>query len=339
MRTRDQQKNNRMMLQYIQTKKNKIIMQKISLSIITFCLFLITDNTLFGQKRCSDTLFRKNVDPISIQLTKEQMYEDYDMLVQIISSSTHNLVNKVSTGYDAEVYLKKRRPEVEDIFSYQEFMSFLEKSLPFLLTPICYMADKYSRQYARGSEFIDTAMVNLLSDAYFTNIFSSSLHHLNQLGIGFYYNGDYYVSGRYVFIHSNTNDTLVLSNFRILKQEPSLKDIFESQVSISASSIHWDYRLKKHYVTDGLYIPRSDKILAEDYLTKQQFYFSPIDYFTQKSGVSLSQEEILSLPREKSDKMKVTYYDSLQLLYSVCPKTHKFISSMYNCNQRITVKG
>jgi hypothetical protein len=95
-------------------------------------------------------------------------------------------------------------------------------------------------------------------------------------------------------------------------------DIFNSQIArgpISAREIHWDYRLKKHYVTGGLYIPKSDKILAEDYPTKQQFYFSPKDYAMRISGTSLSQEEISSLPREQSDYMKVTYYDNLRLLY------------------------
>jgi hypothetical protein len=94
-------------------------------------------------------------------------------------------------------------------------------------------------------------------------------------------------------------------------------DIFVSQVAgKSASSVRWDYNLKKHYVTNGLYIPTSDRILVEDYPTKQQFYFSPNDYSIGRlSSASLSEEESLSIQKEESDNMKVTYYDSLRLLY------------------------
>jgi hypothetical protein len=150
--------------------KNKIIMHKISLLIISFCLFFIVDKTLFGQKNCFDSLFRKNVDSLSIQLTKEQMYEDYDMLVKIINSSTHNLVNKVSTGYDAEVYLKKRRAEIENISSYINFIRFLKRTLPFTLAPHCRMANEYDCKYAIGTKFVDTTMVRLISNAYSYNI-------------------------------------------------------------------------------------------------------------------------------------------------------------------------
>jgi hypothetical protein len=295
-------------------------MKKINLLIITVCLFFITNKILFGQS-CFDTLFRKNIDSISIQLTKEQMYEDYDTLVKIISSSTHSLVNKVSTSYDVELYLKKRRAKIENISSYMDFIIFLKRTLPFTLAPHCRMANEHDCEYAMGSKFVDTMMVRLISDAYLyrESAFDPYQYSFAQLGKGFYYNGNYYVFGRYTFIHRNTNDSILLSDFRILKQNQEDQksiDIFDSQVSgSSAASVRWDYRLRKHYMANGLYIPRSNKILAEDYSTKQQFDFSPIDYSMRISGASLSEEEISSLPHEQSDNMKVTYYDSLRLLY------------------------
>jgi hypothetical protein len=98
-------------------------------------------------------------------------------------------------------------------------------------------------------------------------------------------------------------------------------DIFTSQIAgRSASSVRWDYYLKKHYITNGLYIPTSDRILVEDYPTKRQVNFSPKDYSMGHLGSTsirtyLSEEEFSSLPQEESDRIKVTYYDSLRLLY------------------------
>jgi hypothetical protein len=251
------------------------------------------------------------------------MYADFDTLAQIITTNSHSIVHKEATGYDVEFYLKQRRKEIKNISSYVDFLHFLNRSITYAFTPHIRMAKESDCAYALGVKFVDTAMLRVVSQAYkaYNDSILSTMHPMEiafkNYGLGFYYNGNYYVSGRYILMNKDYQDSLILTNFRIIRRSNQLIDIFEREVkNADAVDIRWDYRLKKYYVPLGLTLPRNERLLVEDYTTKKQIDYSGDAYPRRNiSNISLSEEEMSVLHREESDRFKITCYDSLELLY------------------------
>jgi hypothetical protein len=276
------------------------------------CFQIISIHNIFGQ-----------IPDFNSKLTKKQMYADFDYFVQLIDSSTQTLVRKQATGYDAAAEIRKKRTEIKKIKSYREFISFLDDCLPYTMCEHARMANEADCNYTLGVKFIDTQKVRLLAQAYrkYTDSLSLLQNGFDQLGIGFYHNGIYHVFGRYKFVkfsNSQITDSIVLTNFSVLKRNHAPIDIFkDGEVKrANAASIRWDYNLQHYYVTYGLYIPRTITISGASYPSKTPFEINLANFNgINCSSASFSEEERLSLSREKSDPMKVTYYDSLHLLY------------------------
>ena len=279
-----------------------------------FKKYLLVSFQLF----CIPFVLGQSID-LSKPLTKEQMYKDFDEFVQIIDSSSQTLVRKIATGYDAAENIRQQRYKIDSIDSYGEFLYFLNSCLSLTMTVHTQMATDY--MFRSGSNQIDTFVLNILHQEYEkfvdnlpTN--NSSRPQVN-LGDGFYHKGNYYIYGKHVFINRNTTDTTILTDFRILKHNnESISALENNQIMGGASHwIRWDYYLKQYYKAIGLSIPRTDRVLVENYPTKEQIDLDMKNCGRRIYPSSLPDSIKSSFIWEDSDDMKITYYDSLRLFY------------------------
>ncbi|MDR0604462.1 MAG: hypothetical protein LBG80_09200 [Bacteroidales bacterium] len=274
--------------------------KKISLILTLSVLFL---SFTFGQ----------NFD-LTTKLSKKQMYKDFDTFVQIMDSSTHCFVRKIATGYDPVIAIKMKREEIKKIKSYGEFIQFLYYCLPSTMTTHVRMIGDYKGFY--GIKYIDTQAVKPLMNAYIAYL-NTLPNSVVGLGNGFYYQGGYYIYGTQRFINITTSDTVIISNYRVLKHNDEPINIFNKlQLMVGNASVRrWDYSLQQYYMVYGPYIPRTDRMTVEDYPSKKIVDIDMENYRRQIYTSSLPLSMWDTLPLEQSETMKVKYYDSLHLLY------------------------
>jgi hypothetical protein len=165
---------------------------------------------------------------------------------------------------------------------------------------------------------IDTQIIIPLYEAYkeYSNNLPQNIMRGRPLGNGFYYNGDYYIYGKHIFFCPNTADSIVLTDFRLIKHNDEPINILKnSQIRGLSHWYRWDHQLKQ-YFTIASFVSRTDKMTVEDYTTKKIIELDMPDCRRRFEPHSLPDEIIATLPKnEESDNMKVTYYDSLRLLY------------------------
>jgi len=268
--------------------------------------------------------FGQTID-LNSKLSKKKMYKDFDQFVQIIDSSTQTLVRKIATGYDAAEEIRQRRPQIEKIKSYGEFLRFLDKCLSLTMSVHARMAQRYF-----SGSISDTQIVAPLYQAYdkYVNNLPSDFANVG-LGNGFYYKGDYYIYGRHVFENMHTSERITLTDIRLLKHngEPIGK-LKNSQIRGLPHWYRWDYQLKQYY-TIACLISRMDKITVEDYTIKKIVELDGKDWRRAFNPTSLLEFDPTPLldgithaefkkrtPKvEESDNRKITYYDSLHVLY------------------------
>jgi hypothetical protein len=251
------------------------------------------------------------------QLTKQQMYADFDEFVKIQEDVNIEIdIRKKATGYDALQEIKQFRPEIEQINSYWEFISFMEKCLVPTLGVHAALVD-FTNPTTCIPELIDTQYIMPIANGYRTWLSEKNKKKEKSLGRSFYNNGNYYIYGTYRFIDAAHKDTITLSDFRILAlDDVSIDSIDVKRYATVPFLIRWDYRLNRYYHS---WLPVSPmKISAEDSYTKRQYTIDRSQYGGLiMNGISLSKEEEkrLSAKEEKSDNQKITYYDALKLLY------------------------
>ena len=267
---------------------------------------------------------------LNSKLSKQQMYKDFDEFVQIIDSSSQTLVRKIATGYDAAEQIRQRRSQIDSINSYGEFIRFLNDCLPFTMCVHARMA----QQYFSGTSILDTQIVENMYNAYGEYLDNHPRERIFGLGNGFYYNGDYYIYGRQIFTHVQTSERTVLTDYRLLKHNDKPIVSLENSKMVSSNPHwhRWDYQRKQYYNVNVPFISRMDKITAEDYETKKIIELEGKDYRRASSPSSLpafDQSPLLGIapdklaekmrelfpPTEASDNRKITYYDSLHILY------------------------
>ena len=258
---------------------------------------------------------------LNAQLSKEQMYKDFDEFVQIIRDiNIQGDVREKVTGYNPLTFIQQQRSKIENIDSYRDFIGFLENCLSYTMSVHAGVAENL---IGIGTENIDTQIAVLFISEFQEykkqRKLESSKNSSMGLGRTFYYSGDYYVYGTQKMIkaYSEKKDTIIVSDMRLILFDGQLLDsLFWRRIpNMLPSWIKWDYCKKKYY-TDWLSI--SDrKILVEDFPTKKQ-YELPLDSL----GKNLSQLSFpdsiidkMKINREKSDDKTIKYYDSLGLLY------------------------
>ena len=270
--------------------------------------------------------FGQTID-LNSRLTKPQMYKDFDEFVQIIDSSSQTLVRKIATGYDAAEEIRQRRSKIEDINSYGEFLRFLDNCLPLTMS----VHARMSQRYFIGA-ISDTQVVAPLYQAYREYVNNLGFTDVS-LGNGFYYKGDYYFYGRHTFFSMDWSDTIILTDFRLTKHnDEPIGTLKNSQIRGNSHWHRWDYQLKQYYNVNAPFISNKDRITIEDYTTKKIVELDRKDYRRVVSPSSLPEFDIFPLLNddpaiedslwadrrskiEESDNMKITYYDSLHLLY------------------------
>jgi hypothetical protein len=255
-------------------------------------------------------------------LSKEQMYQDFDSLIRITEGSTQALVRQISTGYDAAGYLKKQRYRIENLHTLGDFIKFVNRCLPYIMGAHVRSANAFDALYCLGKHLIDTSALQIIAQKIEEQEIEAANNTMQKgfpLGIGFYCNGEYHVFGRFKFIHRETLDTTTVSDFRILEHQQKPVDFFGEIESSAASWNRWDHRRHQFFTKYGINGFCEDHYLVEDYPSKKIYDIKGDEYNLIMGGSSLPREEYAKLKREnkieKTDNMKITYFDSLKLLY------------------------
>ena len=256
-------------------------------NLILMLLFLVAFITVKAQR----------TDTIPMQLTKKQMYADFDELVDIIKTyNAQQIVRKKLTNYDMISEIKRERKKINTIDSYWQFISFLEICLKKTIDVHAQMRALYyvipSPRYAPGQSFYDSTFIREISDGYANYkqlLREKAIQNFDRtLTMTFYLDGDYYLYGTYHFYNRNSPyDSVVFENAKILKHNNQGLDKFVmTQIGrLPPATIRWDNNYKKYY-TDWL-ILKGGLFEVEDYKTKQIYRFNSKNYNLNLSGFSI----------------------------------------------------
>lgn len=211
----------------------------------TKSIFLLFTMLLF----CN--LFAQNTHALS----KEQMYEDYDQFVQLITDYNPQLdFRKLETGYDALSFLVERRGSIDAILEYGEFVEFLKYTLNSLHDIHTNMieSDKLLKEYR------DYFMERMLTSFDSIDFKNSIQEHINywmkkpSITRSFgnyieYIDGRYYTQGSLTFSNENGETITIEQCELIFVNELSPDSFMLKNPEWLLEPLRWDYVNNKYY--------------------------------------------------------------------------------------------
>jgi len=193
---------------------------------------------------------QNNTETVGINLSREQMFEDFDQFFNIIRDfSNQPKLRKLVTGFDVLAELEALRPKIEYVESFGDFISILRIGTFLLLDTHARMIQSTNQSFFRlGQATIDTSAIS--------TVFRNYLATRSNIGVGgmlmtFYHDGKYYNHFRYRFTNRYTNEEITLSNFRLVKYngicvDDHIKNLLTTRRGFSWH-IAWDNRHRKHF--------------------------------------------------------------------------------------------
>ncbi|MDR1879041.1 MAG: S41 family peptidase [Bacteroidales bacterium] len=250
------------------------------------------------------------------QLTKQQMYEDFDELVAILQDCNPQLsIRKYVTGVDQMELVYRLRFRIDTITSYY---SFITKVLNHAL--VCMYdihANMASSVYPSDNlEGIDVNAIDF-QNQYLQRkrmekeqIFDQYRPFCNPA----YINGDYYMTGTYLLINRNAEDTLILNNVKLLKYAGVSYSEYVQQYA--PLGMRWDNKRKQYYAISSYFPARKDTLTVvcngETIDIPQANYH---DMLMGSDAVYLN-SVYDKLPRyNHSNQAKVFYFEKDKVLY------------------------
>lgn len=220
-------------------------------STLTIILLIAAITAVWAQK--PDILnFRGGPQSIA-PLSKQQMYEDFDQLVEIVQQYNPQIgVRKEVTGYDVIERMLQMRSNIEDIQSNADFYEFLSKVLANQIDMHSYMINymvpkRVYHQFLSNTFFeIDTAVI--------PSVTREHIHHksdLRRFSFGnymLYHNGKYYVLGEIRLSGGAKKQILKDMILTHIDGMPVDEYVFHSFHSFLPSAVRWDFVNHKYYV-------------------------------------------------------------------------------------------
>lgn len=170
-------------------------------------------------------------------LTKEQMYQDYDTLVSKLSKySPHLKIQNRVSGLDPE--FKKNRKLIEECGNSQEFVKLIKKTVINCQDGHTSLVSINPFQYL--SEGKDTTLCASLYK--YQEYFESLVTNGNNLPKLVYYDGSYYLSSEYQF--ANTTIPIKAELIKVDELEPSA---FINRNISTITALAWDFNKQNYY--------------------------------------------------------------------------------------------
>lgn len=267
--------------------------------IIIIIYFLISVSIIYGQER---------------NLSKEQMYEDFDEMVSIINDCNPQLsIRKYVTGVDQMEMVLNLRPMIDTITNNDSFLAVLNRMLVYMCDIHALRATSiYPSDNLDG---IDTNAIKSYNQYLFRKMMEQEEVYdpYQPYCIPKYINGDYYMIGRYSLINRNTKDTLTLSDAKLIAFDgiPYQEYIFQTPFGM-----RWDNTRKQYYAISS-YFPARKGILTVVNNGKQ-IDIRQADYQDMITGAipKYRSYKYEGLPRySSSNKSKVIYFEKEKVLY------------------------
>ncbi|MDR2835662.1 MAG: hypothetical protein LBV69_05615 [Bacteroidales bacterium] len=204
-------------------------MKKISLILI---LFLVTIS-IFAQEE---------------NLTKKQMYQDFDELVKIIEEGNPQLeVRKIVTGFHQIDTIKSLRKNIDTITNYSSFHKLLNLVL-------FYCFDAHTREEDTfypidNLKNIDTIAIIKQKKYYHSSEYRKKME-LNGLYNNFslnpyYFENNYWLLGKHYLIHKNKIDTIHITNMRLISYNgQNFTKYVEKNCKLG---FYYDYQQQKYF--------------------------------------------------------------------------------------------
>jgi hypothetical protein len=199
-------------------------------------------------------------------LTKKQMYQDFDQFVEIIENGNVQLpVRKAVTGFDQIKAIKSLRKNIDTVSCNESFYNLLNLSL-------CFVMDAHSKEgtaFYAGNENLDgidtvfmRKMASYYASAEYRNIGQNRAFFKNFPISAVYYDDNYYMLGNHNFVNKD-RDTLNIHFMKLISYNG--QDISKYIEGNCKNGIRWDYKRKKYYCGDywGFDFPRNGILKGE----------------------------------------------------------------------------
>jgi hypothetical protein len=273
--------------------------------LFNFCI------TSFSQQWKMDSLVArvKHKNPIK-QITKEQMYQDYDSLINIFKNCNPQLeIRKQVTGCDIVDEIKNLRKEIDTINNTENFIILIYRALMLSQDAHCNITDKgfYYKRDLEKSNYIKLDKRTCGLNLNYVSLINKRVISLMKL---------IYIAGQYYTIYPITmyqkNDSIVIpAGSEITKiNNISLNDYVYIYKDIQ-DDIRWDFNKKCFYansiqryynyeITSIEYLYKNEKI-KKDNIDHYKQYAKPWDFWAFYNARC------------------VTFFKNDSLLYVRCP--------------------
>lgn len=188
-------------------------------------------------------------------LSKEQMYEDYDQFVQLITNYNPQLdFRKLETGYDALSFLVERKGRIDAVQEYGEFVAFMKYTLNTLHDIHTNMieSDKLLRECR---DYFTKRMLTPFDSINFKNSIQEYVNYwmkkpsiIRSFGNYIeYLDGRYYTQGTLTFSNENGENIAVEQCELIFVNELSPDSFMLKSPECLLEPLRWDYVNNKYY--------------------------------------------------------------------------------------------
>ena len=252
---------------------------------------------------CINNLNAQNV------LTKKQMYEDFDQLIEIISDCNPQIpIRAKVTGFDNLKFAKSLRHNIDTITDGNSYFNLLHYVLRSMYDIHAYIADSY---HIGVDDLIN------IDTNYIVRPLFSAFSIRSFLGNPTYIDGSYYFFNENWIIDYKAKDTIRLKDAKILTYNGKefSKFVKETQYTFNQLNARWDYKKKEYYSVYALVpfsgiltLENQGKIATIDLNKSYQILINYKSTHVEKPNIAVNNYF-------ETFKNKVFYFDKDKILY------------------------
>lgn len=272
--------------------------------------------TLIFMLALSISCFAQLENPFE-KLTKKQMYQDFDQLIQIIQDGNPQLlVRQKVTGLDQMEKMRQMRSQIDTITDNDSFNDLLNHTLDWVMDAHSYETFDFYPEF-ENLKSIDTVAITARKSYYRSSEYYYKVKiQSNTFWDGaIYYNHNFYIRGDHHLLDKN-KDTFNITLMKILSIND--EEITTYVKNHLLKYCYYDLKSRSFYYGNkwGVYIPKDLKIKAEQNGKVMEFSFDqyPGQMIVQSVPMVLEgvPNENLQPDRPKND---VSYFPEDRILY------------------------
>lgn len=251
-----------------------------------------------------------------VEWGEQKMYEDFDQFVEIINNYNPQIeIRKHVCNYDIIAELRKRRPAIDTIKSYGEFVNFMSNNVKIVCDIHTKMFIFLSHDPKIWSEILSDNVLQIDTTRHFQSLDQYKAYEKRPLfsfGIYLLYqNGHYNVMGNVNFSNAQ-NQTISVTNCELVKVGGlTVDEYLEKHPENQKNTLRWDYELKKFYST-SLSIPYTE-------LTFRNLRTSTDTTFNLENFARVAMNMPILPKKIEDDSPRIYYFQTHKMLYIRIP--------------------